>query len=103
MQKVAWLKNPNEIIVMCYEPDYNPVSTSSTRIFLYNVETKWERKWRAWGEHAKNGEIYVSEKGEWVAITLQKFMKKGHFSTAVQIANLMKSTESLEISSVELR
>ena len=37
VQKVAWLKSANDIIVMCYEPDYNPVTTSSTKIFLYNV------------------------------------------------------------------
>ncbi len=75
---------------MCYEPDYNPMSASATRIFIYNVEKKTEKKWRAWGEHAKNGEIHVSEKGEWVAISLRKFVKKGHFATVIQIGNLMK-------------
>ena len=45
---------------MCYELDYHPTSKPSTRIFIYNVETKQERKWRAWSEHAKNGEIIVS-------------------------------------------
>lgn len=90
VQKVAWLKSKNDIIVMCFEPDYNPISVSATRIFLYNSETRVEKKWRAWGEHAKNGEIYVSERGEWVAISLRKFMKKGHFTTSVQIANLTK-------------
>ena len=38
-----------------------------------------------------------------MAISLQKFLKKGHFSTAIQIANLMKTGQALEISSVELR
>jgi WD40 repeat protein len=47
VQKVAWLRG-GWIIVMCYELDYNPVSVAATRIFLYNVETKQERKWRAW-------------------------------------------------------
>jgi hypothetical protein len=37
VQKIAWLKSKNDIIVMCYEPDYNPVTASATRIFLYNV------------------------------------------------------------------
>lgn len=90
IQKLAWLKQKDELIVMCYERDYNPMSASATKIFLYNVEQKRERKWRAWSEHAKNGEIFVSEKGEWVAISLKKFMKKGHFTTAVQIASLLK-------------
>jgi hypothetical protein len=95
VQKVAWLKGRSEVIVMCYEPDYNPMSAAATRIFLYNVESKTEKKWRAWGEHAKNGEIFVSEKGEWVAIALRKFSKKGHFTTAIQIANLAKKEETL--------
>jgi hypothetical protein len=103
VQKVAWLKSKNDIIVMCYEPDYNPMSAAATRIFLYNVETKVERKWRAWSEHAKNGEIFVSEKGEWVAIALRKFIKKGHFATSIQIGNLVKREEPIEISSIELK
>ena len=37
VQKIAWLKSPNDIIVMCYEPDYNPVTAAATRLFLYNV------------------------------------------------------------------
>lgn len=45
---------------MCYEIDYNPVNVSATKIFLYNIETKQEKKWRAWSEHARNGEIFVS-------------------------------------------
>ena len=49
VQKVAWLKSQNDIIIMCYEPDYNPMSAAATRIFLYNCDTKIERKWRAWG------------------------------------------------------
>jgi hypothetical protein len=40
---------------MCYELDYSPSTIPATRIFLYNVELKVEKKWRAWGEHAKNG------------------------------------------------
>jgi len=40
VQKIAWLKSKNDIIVMCYEPDYNPMSAAATKIFLYNCETK---------------------------------------------------------------
>jgi hypothetical protein len=32
----------------------------------------------------------VSERGEWVAIALRKFVKKGHFATVIQIGNLLK-------------
>lgn len=95
VQKVAWLKSTNELLVMCYEPDYNPMSAAATRIFLYNIDTRFERKWRAWGEHAKNGDIYISEKGEWVAISLRKFTKKGHFATVIQICSLLKREETL--------
>ena len=55
VQKAAWLKSKNWIIVMCYELDYSPATIPATRIFLYNSEQKVEKKWRAWGEHAKNG------------------------------------------------
>ena len=57
---------------------------------MYNVQTKEERRWRAWSEHAKNGEIFVSERGDWVAISLKKFLKKNHFATVIQIANLVR-------------
>ena len=95
VQKVAWLKSKGDLIVMCYEPDYNPMSAAATRIFLYNCDTKVERKWRAWGEHAKSGEIFVSEKGEWVATALRKFVRKGHFATTVQIGNLLKKEDPI--------
>jgi hypothetical protein len=36
----------------------------------------------------------VSEKGEWVAISLRKFIKKGHFATVIQIANLTKGGDA---------
>ena len=49
MQKTVWLKSRDEIIVMCYEPDYNPMSAAATRVFIYNVEKREEKKWRAWG------------------------------------------------------
>ena len=84
------MKDSISLMVMCYEFDYHPTSKPSTRIFIYNVETKQERKWRAWSEHAKHGEIIVSEKGDWVAITLKKFLKKNHFATVIQIGNLLK-------------
>lgn len=90
-------------MVMCYELDYNPTTVAATRLFLYNVESKQERKWRAWSEHAKNGEIFVSERGDWVAISLRKFIKKNHFATVIQVGNLLRKEEPLEISSVEVR
>jgi len=45
----------------------------------------------------------VSEKGEWVAIALRKFIKKGHFATSIQIGNLVRKEEPIEISSIELK
>ena len=50
-----------------------------------------ERKWRAWGEHVKKGEIVVSERGDWVAVIMKRFIKKNHFSTVIQIGNLLKN------------
>ena len=38
-----------------------------------------------------------------MAIALRKFIKKGHFATVIQIANLLKKEEAIEISSVELK
>ncbi len=32
----------------------------------------------------------VSEKGDWVAISMKKFIKKNHFATVIQIGNLIK-------------
>ena len=45
----------------------------------------------------------MSEKGEWVAIALRKFIKKGHFATSIQIGNLVRKEEPIEISSIELK
>lgn len=38
-----------------------------------------------------------------MAIALRKFIKKNHFATVIQIANLLKKEEAIEISSVELK
>lgn len=103
VQKIEWLRQSPWMIVMCYELDYNPVNMSATRIFLYNHETRQERRWRAWSEHAKNGEIFVSERGDWVAISLKKFLKRNHFATVIQVANLLRREEPLEIVSVEVK
>ena len=103
VQKIEWLRQSPWMIVMCFELDYNPVNMSATRIFLYNHETRQERRWRAWSEHAKNGEIFVSERGDWVAISLKKFLKRNHFATVIQIANLLRREEPLEIVSVEVK
>ena len=40
VQKAAWLRSKGQIIIMCYELDYSPVTMPATRIFLYNVEQK---------------------------------------------------------------
>lgn len=42
----------------------------------------------------------MSERGDWVAITLRKFVRKNHFATAIQIGNLLRREEPLEISSL---
>ena len=103
VQRVAWVKQ-DWLCVMCYELDYNPVGVAATRVFLYNSQTKAERKWRAWSEHGKQGEIFVSERGEWVAIAMKKFSKKNHFATSIQIGNLLKREEEpLEVTSIEVK
>jgi hypothetical protein len=105
VQKLAWLRGNfwrNWVIVVCYEVDYNPNNVAATRVFLYNTETRTERKWRAWSEHARSGEVFVSERGDWVAVSMRKFIKKNHFATAIQIGNLLKR-EELEITSLEVR
>jgi hypothetical protein len=55
IQKIAWLQDNKSIICQCYEIDYNPNSIAATKVFIYNVETKIERKWRTWTEHVKKG------------------------------------------------
>lgn len=34
---------------------------------------------------------------------MKKFLKKGHFSTVIQIANLLKHDDPIEISSIEIK
>lgn len=38
-----------------------------------------------------------------MAIALRKFVKKGHFATVIQIGNLLKKEEVIEISTIELK
>lgn len=76
---------------------------AATRVFIYDVENKVERKWRTWTEHAKKGEIVVSEKGDWVAVIMRKFLKRNHFSTVIQIGNLLKNDDPIEINSLEIK
>ena len=45
----------------------------------------------------------MSERGDWVAIAMRKFIKKNHYATSIQIGNLLKKEESLEISSLEVK
>lgn len=103
VQKIAWLQDNKSIICLCYEIDYNPNSMAATRVFIYNVETKIERKWRTWTEHVKKGDIVVSERGDWVAVIMRKFLKRNHYSTVIQIGNLLRTDDPIEISSVEIK
>jgi hypothetical protein len=76
---------------------------AATKVFIYNVETKIERKWRTWTEHVKKGEIIISERGDWVAVVMRKFLKKNHYSTVVQVGNLLRHDDPIEISSIEVK
>lgn len=45
----------------------------------------------------------MSERGDWVAISLRKFIKKNHYATVIQIGNLLRKEEPLEITSLEVK
>ncbi len=103
VQKISWLQDNKSIICICYEIDYNPNSMAVTKVFIYNFETKVERKWRTWTEHVKKGDIIVSERGDWVAVVMRKFLKKNHYSTVIQVGNLLRHDDPIEISSIEIK